>query len=282
MASDEELAQYCFPSRPDTTDKDAYLAWINLMLSYNGTPEPKIVITTKPIDDSENNISTATIESTYSPNWSGYISNLDSSGATLYTQIQADYKEPTISEVSGNCENSYWVGLGGNKTSRLVQAGTISSGKYTHYAWYEYLGDSETITVTPVNLTVNAGDNIHVYVSFQRSNNLFSYYIANNTTGKSVSGSVTLDASTQYDGTSAEWIVERNLVDGSLANLGNYGAITFTNCKATLNTSNTWHNLSSLSNLEKCTMRNGAQVVLSEPGGISSNNTFSCTWRKYK
>ena len=87
---------------------------------------------------------------------------------------------------------------------------------------------------------------IHVYITFQKANNKFEYYIANNTTGKSASGYVELDASKQFDGTTVEWVVERCKSGGSLTSLGDYGTMTMKNCKATLNSSNTWLNLGNL------------------------------------
>lgn len=289
-ATDEQLARYCFPARPDVADQEAYAAWVELMANYSGTPEPEMLFTIK-MDELEEvdetmvyTASATSITNSYSYNWSGYIADLGSSSTTYYTQVQADYEEPAISSstASDDYVNSYWVGLGGHNSGKLVQAGTGTIGANTHYAWYEYLSDTgSTVSVQPVSLNVNAGDDMHVYISFQRSNDLFSYYIANNTTGKSASGTVTLDAAMQYDGTTAEWIVERSTVSGSLAYLGDYDTVTFTNCKATLNTSNTWYELGELSNLKKSIMRSKVTYgkVLSEPGSISANDSFTCTWK---
>ena len=61
---------------------------------------------------------------------------------------------------------------------------------------------------------------------FRQQKNKFEYYIANNTTGKSASGYVELDASKQFDGTTVEWVVERCKSGGSLTSLGDYGTMT--------------------------------------------------------
>ena len=116
--------------------------------------------------------------------------------------------------------------------------------------------------------------------AFEKANDKFNYYIANNTTGKSASGIVNLDADEYFDGTTADWIVER-----ASTYLPNYGSITMNTCKTTLNTSNTWLNIGNLTGIYKITLTsNGASsgTVLSQPGNISSNNTqFQCTWKAY-
>ena len=174
--------------------------------------------------------------------------------------------------------------MGGyNGSEKLVQAGTSTYGKSTHKAWYEYLSDTgESVYMQYIDsLTVSAGDSIHVYITFQKANNKFEYYIANNTTGKSASGYVELDASKQFDGTTVEWVVERCKSGGSLTSLGDYGTMTMKNCKATLNSSNTWLNLGNLSNLYKVTMIGYGGNTLSSPGSISSGTQFTCTFKDY-
>lgn len=228
----------------------------------------------------------ARVSSRYTANWSGYVADLGVNSSSFYTQVQMDYTQPTVTSASGTCINSYWVGLGGYNTGKLVQAGTATNGTSDHYAWYEYLSNTgDWIYMTRLNLAVRAGDSIHVYISFQAANNIFSYYIANNTTGQSVANTVSLTTAAQFDGTTAEWVVERcSSGSNSLYNLGNYGTMTLRNCKATLNSSNTWYNLSGLSNLYQVTMTNNGLAsgrVLSRPGSVVSNNQFSCTWRNY-
>ena len=300
-ATDEELDRYCFPDRPNIVNgisddsmaqSTEYAEWVALMENYSGAPEPDLAVRINPVVDEGSEPTTRATSSRYSKIWSGYESNLGANSKSFYTQVQVDYKQPTISATSGSCLNSYWVGLGGRNTAKLVQAGTATEGKSDHYAWYEYLSDytGETVAMQVISsLPVKAGDKIHVYIAFQKANNKFEYYIANNTTGKSASGYVNLQSSTQFDGTTAEWIVERcSRVSGGVStpyNLGKYGTATMTNCKATLNSSNTWYGASDLSGLYKVTMTSNGKssgTVLSSPGSISSSDSFSCTWKAYK
>ena len=290
-ATDEELERYCFPARPDGSmtrsgENSDYAEWYALMEHYTGTPDPEISVSTKPVDTEQQRPATRSTSST-SGNWSGYISDLGDSSSKFYTQAQVDYTQPTISAVESGATtlNSYWIGFGGHAGSgKLVQAGTSTSGKSSHAAWYEYLSDTgKTVSMQFIDsLAVHAGDNIHVYIAFQKANDRFEYYIANNTTGKSSSGYVAnLDASKQFDGTSVEWIVERCTVNGKLASLGNYGTVTLKNAKATLNTSNTWLNAGDLSGLEKVTMTGSSGNTLSRPGDITSGTQFTCTFVDY-
>lgn len=284
-ASDEELSRYCFPARPDVIDEEAYLQWTDLMSNYSGTPEPEIYVELKPVEEPENDIVGRTSERP-SRIWSGYESNLGNSRTTGYTQVQMDYDQPHISSTVGTCINSYWVGLGGRNTDKLMQAGTATEGSLSHYAWYEYLSDTgSTVSMQTIkSLSVNAGDNIRAHITYQPYANVFIYYIANNTTGKSASGSVTLDASTYYDGSTAEWIVERCTYSDSPTNLGNYGTISLTNCQANFDKSGSWTKLNSLSGLCKVIMTSdgtSSGPVLSQPSDISSDSSFTCTWENY-
>lgn len=289
-ATDEELDRYCFPDRPeamalsDAANSD-YSDWYSLMANYTGTPEPEISVSVQPVNPEPTApVTRATSATSY--NWSGYVSDLGDSSSKFYTQAQVDYTQPTISAIESGAVtlNSYWIGFGGyNGSEKLVQAGTSTYGKSTHKAWYEYLSDTgETVHMQYIDsLTVSAGDSIHVYITFQKANNKFEYYIANNTTGKSASGYVELDASKQFDGTTVEWVVERCKSGGSLTSLGDYGTMTMKNCKATLNSSNTWLNLGNLSNLYKVTMIGSGGNTLSSPGSISSGTQFTCTFKDY-
>lgn len=295
-ATDEQLSTYGFPARPDTSDAEAYDSWVSLMTGYEGTPVPNIKIRQKAIvDEPTSNITNARATTIRNDHWSGYISDLGSSSSKFYTQVQMDYTQPTIKSVSGNCGISYWVGLGGGRSGSqsLVQAGTAARGLYENYAWFELIGDSQNHYEQKLNLKINPGDDIHLYVGFQAANNIFNCYIVNKTTGKHCSVLLgddegEIDDNYPFDGTTVEWVVERpgysyvsNPGVTYLYNLPNYGNVTLTNCKAMINTSNTWDSLNSLTNLKRCVMVNSSGQSLSTPSTISSNDQFTCTWGRY-
>lgn len=292
-ASDEMLDRYCFPPRPTTRNFDEYNMWVAQMSTYKGAESPNLSVKIEPVApddflDYQNETRATSIK--YTSNWSGYVANLGASSTSWYSQVQGDYTHPTISATSGTCVNSYWIGLGGYNSGKLVQAGTSTIGSSSHSAWYEYLSDDptgQTVAMQVITgLTINPGDSIHLYISFEKANNKFTYYVANNTTGRGSSGYVeNLSAAKQFDGTTAEWVVERCMSGtGSLYHLGNYGTCTFTNCKLTNNSSSTWLDASTQSTLYRVHMTStGASTGtrLSTAGTMSSNNSFSCTWNAY-
>lgn len=281
-ATNEQLSVYGFPTRPITRDVVAYASWLALVEDYDSTPIPIIEVMDRPVS-SATAMTSNTVEESTSSNWSGYVSDLKAGSSTNYTQVQADYTQPTISSISGTSKSNvvgYWVGLGGYNSGSLVQAGTATTGSSDHWAWYEYLSDSNinpAIRIT--SLEINPGDKIHVYISFQKANDKFNYYVANNTTGKSASGIVEIDADEYFDGSTAEWIIEK-----ARTNLPEFGSITMTNCQATLNTSDTWKKLNSLSGINKITLTRGGTsfgTVLCSPGSISNDDKFTTTWEAY-
>ena len=289
-ASDDDLSTYGFPPKP--SDQSELNEWTELMETYSGTPIPRIVRTDVCFNHSRTAVDSADQESqgennrlstSYSTNWSGYISNLTGIN-NKYTQAQVDYKHPTISSTYGTSSLNvagYWVGIGGENSVSLVQAGTADTGANNSWAWYEYLGPNHMNPAVQLSsLTINPGDNIHVYIAFSTSAQKFNYYISNSTTGQHASGIVSnLDPSIYYDGSSAEWITEK-----ASSYLPNFGSITMKNCKAMLYTSSTWSNLNSLSGLTKCIMTsNGLSsgTLRCSPGSVYSSTYFTNTWYNY-
>lgn len=276
-ATDEELERYCFPSRPKARSGADYDDWASLMGNYSGTPEPGLSIQETSVDEGPSpKLVTPT-------NWSGYSSKLIDE-SKFYTQAQMSFQQPAITVRDPNNLNSYWVGFGGAlrngvQSKKLAQAGTCTQLMSTHNAFYQLKGtnNANTRMVKLSNLPVKAGNKIYVYITFEKANNKFTYYIANNSTGKSASGYVnTYAASDVFDGTTVEYVVERcRDSNGNLFNLGNYGSVTFTNCNAMLNTGNSWISLSKLDGLQKETIKYGN--VTSTPGTYSGSQ-FTCKY----
>jgi hypothetical protein len=80
-------------------------------------------------------------------------------------------------------------------------------------------------------MQVSPGDNIEVSINLVDPNtNTWSISINDKTTAK------TFQKSFQYDALklSAEWIVEAPTIGNALANLANFGTVTFTNCQTTI------------------------------------------------
>jgi hypothetical protein len=150
--------------------------------------------------------------------------------------------------------SSFWIGLDGWGTSNVVQAGTRQDvvtgttfgGAFTinaYYPWAEWFPYSE---MRLTGLSVTAGDELigAVWVGgpTDTAHPLGSYgyyYLENTTTHTYVRSYVTappiiifgncLFACDPFRGASAEWVMERPTVNGSLLDLSNYGNAVMTN-----------------------------------------------------
>ncbi len=240
-ASDDELAAYAFPPRPDAkAEPQAYASWKKAMLAskervfgelkvtdhYNGTPKLRKV---------ENG-------AVSSNNWSGSadVNNLTSYNTKKsYYFIISDYVVPMAEQAFSVCDggwdySSSWVGIDGFNSNDVLQAGTESdaycNGGTTasfYSAWIEWFPFSET----RISLPVTGGDDM--FVEVWNTSSVQGYaYLVNENTGQVQEYGLNPPSGTQLVGNSAEWVVERPGVGGGLANLTNYMQDFFANCFA--------------------------------------------------
>jgi hypothetical protein len=147
--------------------------------------------------------------------------------------------------------SALWVGLDGNhdNSADLLQAGTIQQWKglnnfvydgspcaslitdtYTYFPWYEYVPDAEQTIPQPVD----PGDEVDVAVypsdaeGTLNVNGGYGTFVLTNYGPSSPTWSSTITMAAPngvpFVGSSAEWIMEKPLVDGSLAVLSHYAA----------------------------------------------------------
>jgi hypothetical protein len=164
------------------------------------------------------------ITSDTSSNWSGYIGQ---SGA--YTGVSGTWTVPALTYSTTMTSNATWVGIGGKVTSDLIQAGVYeiaNSDGSSYQAWYEMLPNDST----PVNLTVHPGDSISVAI-LETSQNVWNIVLTNNTSKQQFEKTVTYTSSLS----TAEWIQERPLINGTLSTLSGFTPITFTGATAVQN-----------------------------------------------
>ena len=282
-ASDEELATYGFPPRP--TDPSELDKWTKDMSAYRYTPVPEVKPseTVYGIDQpvkSKENATKGLDQTTGSSNWSGYVAKGN------FAMMQADFTQPSV-----NASDPYytregtWIGFGGyNGSHKLAQTGTgmgrLPSGDY-YYAWYELISPTTTNPpVTMSSLSINPGDNIHLYCSFQQANNLFNAYIANNTNGTSQSVLVNVSASEYFDSSTAEFINEKPGVTGSTDNgLSNYVTTNWWNCQA-YTMSCVWQSLGATT-YNKVIMYNPVTYLKrAEPTAVNGQS-FTSVWYNY-
>ena len=289
-ATDEQLARYCYPPRPETQKEMA--EWLKMVsgsdsttLRRTNTSEPCIAI----IEVQEEKIKAmdyaraTALTTNYtmgSDTDAGYASYVY--GTLECSQVQMNYTHPQVSSFSGIYQNRYSVGLGDLDGAKMVQAGTATYTGNDNFAWYRYKNYYGDPAVARLDLTVNPGDSIHLYISFEKENNRFTYYIANNTTGHSVSGSADISASTYYNGACASWLVSRGATQSGPLNIANYGTFTPSVCQYKVLNGSNWNNLNSADELVKIVMRNGITGnVISSTSSIFGGTCFTCTWHAY-
>jgi len=251
-ASEEELAYHGFPPRPNqNTEPKAYEHWAKAMKASKTRLMPKLEQTTifhGPAKLAKAATSTA-VESRLSgptgtvkndatsSNWSGYVdfSGATSYGSSSYYFIVNDMVVPYAEHPIGTCSGGWfwgseWNGIDGWNSNDVLQAG-VEFDSYCGYptfsqyysAWYEWYPNGE---VRISNFPVTAGDDIFVEVWHTSPTQGYAYLV-NEDNNQVVEVGFTAPSGTSLIGNSAEWVVERPAVGGSLTTLTNYTEIPF-------------------------------------------------------
>ena len=237
-ASDEALAHYGFPARPNPFARGAmpYATWARAMRAAKIRVEPEVRVTDHrhpPLLAARRQVS-AQASTVGSYNWSGQtlLSGATSYGSSSYTEIFAQWLIPAVQQAIGSCGGydlmATWVGIDGamNTSGDVLQAGTegdtaCANGVTTQdfYPWFEwYPGYEYQIT----NFVMYRGASVFVVVQpvSPTAANLTFVNLQNNTY---VVGQVTAPAGTSLVGSSAEWIVERPMINNTLGTLADFG-----------------------------------------------------------
>ena len=292
--SDQYLASLGYPPRPDATaSPDRYAKWLDRVSRPMTVLQPHLVsnpnITRRP-RSVEKGVEANTLETL--SNWSGQELRYKSNS---YFEIDGDWNVPSVTgEVGKATYSTMWIGMDGDPNNPLdpkavndlVQVGTEQDlndlgggiGAANYYAWEELLPNQPFEVVLPGLANINSGDKIHASVYICDSDTLRNqfgknacFYLDDESFASSVAPIVVPFGSTTFQGSEAEWIMERpTLKGGVLPDLANYGAafmtetgaensigveqssakavdITMTNGKDTLSTSTnlpivfTWH-----------------------------------------
>lgn len=215
-ATAAELRSYGFPQRP--TNAALLAGWQQAFANWKGFSSGDVCV--------RKGVSHAYYSTLYSENWSGFAS-VDG-GAT---QASGTFKQGSFVEACPHqSAHGTWAGLGGYKTSRLIQAGTdVFIGNLNDdYAWWEILNHDIPVDTGEVveSLEVNAGDTISTSTTYKAASGgnqaVAEFSTTNATTGYSeppvivtaVQGYPVADF---YDGSTADYIDERTTYNGSLA-----------------------------------------------------------------
>ena len=245
-ASDEELAYHGFPPRPSqSAQPKAYATWVKAMKASKVRLVPKLEQTTifhgpvKPGQAANPTaveydplLATQSSNTSYSYNWSGYV---DFSGATSYGSssfyyLVNDFVVPVAEQAFGACTGGWdygsaWNGIDGWGSPDVLQAGIefdaycSGSTRASYYsAWYEWFPYGE---VRIGGFPIAPGDDMFVEVWHTSSTQGYAYLV-NNNNNQAVEVGFTAYPGYPLIGNSAEWVVKRPTVGGSLATLTNY------------------------------------------------------------
>jgi Peptidase A4 family len=250
-ASPAVLAAWGYPPRPAASQgADAMAQWQAAVDPTNIRVIPQFVrhegVYHRPATDLKLGLRSAGTNTTSatSGNWSGYALTPSGSGEPFYL-VTAHWTVPTVQQATHTCSgwdySSQWVGIGGLADGDLLQAGSAANvfcdaGKDIpeYFPWLEWLPQSELVlyrnAANQTPFPFEAGDYLIVTVwatdfsgGVSTTGNLSfadrtQHWTVNITfSAASVGGS-------EVTGQSAEWIVERSEVGGSLATLPNYTA----------------------------------------------------------
>ena len=264
-ASNSELKYFGLPSRPMPSDPTGLSAWTSKYGNLQFSAPPQVLL----ISPYKNISST-------SGNWSGAVAT--STSTSTYTLANGTYTQPS-NNVS-NCNigtdvslGSIWSGLGGEtNTANLAQDGTYFGSNVSGLNgefWYEFAPNGPVV----LNKFANVNDSVEAEVSYD-GGSVFTMNIMDFTNGVTYSNIVTAPSGWTFDGTIADFIVERPLVNNSVfANLPNFGQTTFQ--YAEVESGGTISYLSSYPNLLiSMVASSGDTLATPVPGVIGSNGGF--------
>lgn len=201
------------------------------------------------------------ISQSTSSNWSGY-----SAVNGRYTSVSAGWTQPKASCTSATTYSSFWVGLDGDGSGTVEQAGTsadCSGGSPRYYAWYEMYPKF------PVNLslTIQSGDSISGSVTTDGSGR-FTLTIRDNSTGQSVTTQQRLKHAQLA---SAEAIAEAPSSSGGVLPLTNFGTVNFSATTVNGRAIGTF-------NPDKIDMVSGS-TLKAQTSALSGGTGFSVAWK---
>jgi len=270
-ATDEQLKEYGFPNRP--TNPDDLKSWDEEMRNYKSTPIPTMVKTQ--YKHQLNHYSNNGQEN--HEIWSGIENRVAGSAISA---VQGDFIQPAKNDSKNDTAESSWIGLGGDylhSSDCLIQAGT-SMRSDGYHLWWQYLNSNNNSGEIDLSgYTISPNDHIHLYVSYDDSTQQAYFFLQNGTNGQAAGFYQYLPRSLYYDGSSSEFIEERQTVNGIPYDLAKYNTVSWTNCQTYVNGS--WNGAGHIY-LEYLTMRVGS-TILSIPDTMSSNTSFIDRWKAF-
>jgi hypothetical protein len=297
--SGDELVKRGYPVRPDAKQApEAFATWLKAVTQPARYVDARQVA--RPDVRHVKPVSASNFET--SGNWSGF--ELRGPAGT-YDLVAGEWYVPTVyRENNAHTYSAYWIGLDGDGTSDLWQAGTeqeiqditifgIHFDFTNYYAWTEFLPPQGTEQVL-ANFTVTPGDLIYSEVwvgnsgqspslsglyaiGFVEDVSRGEYTTVYNCRGTSIIGICLPFNQVNIGGSEAEWIMERPTVNGSLPDLADYN-YTYMYDAYALKTNNTWMNYNGANN-QQIFMYNGNDLLSGVyPSGTSRMLFYWFNW----
>jgi hypothetical protein len=224
-----------------------------LSFAPHGTPATRVAEHARTTSGLKNTVETY--------NWAGYAAS-----STKYTEVSANWSEPSASCGSSTTYVVFWVGLDGFNSGSVEQTGTLIEcydGTPYQYAWYEMY------PAAPVywNVSVSPGDTITAEVTSDSSGN-FALTLADSRGWNEA----TTASNSSLARSSAEVITEAPAGSGGILPLADYGTVTFNGATVdygTLSSSNP-------TNIEMITTSGDAETTCSSL--YNGGQSFNCTW----
>ncbi len=304
--TDEVAVAREYPMRPNPDESPhAFNTWLRCVSMPAYRVEPTLMSNPDITHGKAKQHSTANFT-----NWCGYerlrslqLSGVFGGGVGLtapYDWVAGTWHVPFVTgQADVKTYSALWVGLDGDGTTDLVQAGTeqeatninfgfIQITLTNYYAWTEFLPQQPTEQIIS-NLAVNPGDEIFAEVWMGGANGslslngAFGRFLMMNLTTGGYASILTARAPTTVSGREAVWIMERPTVGGSLPALANFGSSVMFNASARrVNSARHQGYVSYLGgNNKQDTMVNAAGAPLSTVTAIDSSS-MRFDWKTFQ
>jgi len=232
-ASDEDLATYGFPPRPNQQNNPAeYARWAKAMaaakIRWNGELKPTGLYSgparaAKPAAAAS---ATSATSAVYYYNWSGFI-NTNSLTAynpnTSFSYITSEFNVPAVSQAVNACDGGWdwevsWNGIDGSKNQNALLQGGSASGALcsgstkatSYYAWVEWYPAYPMLSA----FNINPGDDMYV-ATWITSPTQGYVFVIDMTKSLSYTAALTPNGGAGLIGNSAEYVVERPCCRGA-------------------------------------------------------------------
>jgi hypothetical protein len=228
-ASPKDLLRFGIPRRPDqVAESHAAGKWVKAFRQYpqfnHVIPEFKELPHRHGPNRRVGKNTQGTVNGT-SSNWSGSV--LFASAKSQFAWIIGQWTVPSSYSPNQGSKTTYyssaWLGIDGDGSNDVLQAGTESDSDGTCYAWWEWF---PAYSMAINNFPVKPGDVISLLICATSSTTAW-ISVANLTAKQYTNFDITAPAGTTLVGNCAEAVIERPSINNKLAQLPRYGEVYF-------------------------------------------------------